>query len=149
MHRRRPRVLVLYNEPVLPASHPDAQSEHEILFTVSHVTDALSAEGFRVTLFGAGRDVSALWSFLHKNRPDVVFNLFEGVADHGATEAYVAGLLDWFGTPFTGAPPSALSLARGKHLTKYLLRARASLRLNSPLSRDCPSPTSVCHDQLS
>jgi D-alanine-D-alanine ligase len=122
MRRLRPRVLVLYNEPVLPASHPDAQSEHEILFTVEHVTDALAAEGFRVTAFGAGRDVSAVWSCLHKRRPDVVFNLFEGTADHGDTEAYVAGLLDWYGAPFTGAPPSALCLARGKHLTKYLLR---------------------------
>jgi D-alanine-D-alanine ligase len=122
MRRLRPKILVLYNEPVLPASHPDAHSEHEILFTVGHVTDALSSAGFRVTPFGVGRDVSALWACLHKRRPDVVFNLFEGAADHGDTEAYVAGLLDWFGAPFTGAPPSALCVARGKHLTKYLLR---------------------------
>jgi D-alanine-D-alanine ligase len=122
MRRRRPRVLVLYNEPVLPAGHPDADSEHEILFTVGCVVDALAAEGFRVTPFALGRDVSALWTVLRKRGPDVVFNLFEGAADHGDTEAYVAGLLDWFGVPFTGAPPSALCLARGKHLAKYLLR---------------------------
>jgi D-alanine-D-alanine ligase len=114
--------LVLYNEPVLPVSHPDAESEHEILFTVGHVVDTLAAGGFKPVPFGLGRDVSALVACLGDERPDVVFNLFEGAADHGDTETYVAGLLDWYGVPYTGSPASALGLARRKHLTKYLLR---------------------------
>jgi D-alanine-D-alanine ligase len=119
---RRPRVLVLYNEPVLPTTHPDSESEYEILYTLKHVVDTLTAGGFKAVAFGLGRDVSALVSCLREECPDVVFNLFEGAADHGDTETYVAGVLEWFGVPYTGSPPSALSLARRKHLTKYALR---------------------------
>ena len=32
-----PRVLVLFNEPTLPADHPDADSEHDILYTADTV----------------------------------------------------------------------------------------------------------------
>ena len=32
-----PRILILYNEPVLPAGHPDAASEREVLDIVEVV----------------------------------------------------------------------------------------------------------------
>ncbi len=116
------RVLILYNEPVLPADHPDAESEREILETVEAVHGHLAATGYGVSRLGVGRDPAALLSRLREHRPDVVFNLFEGLADVGHTEAHVAGLLDWLGVPFTGCPHQALSLARDKHLAKYLLQ---------------------------
>ncbi len=52
----------------------------------------------------------------------MVFNLFEGTADRGDTEAYVAGLLEWLRVPFTGSPSQAAYLARRKHLTKMLFQ---------------------------
>lgn len=115
------RVLILYNEPVLPASHPDAESEHEILDTVAAVQDHLKQAGVAVSSLGLGRDPSQLLTALRRQRPDVVFNLFEGHADQYHTEAYVAGLLEWLGIPFTGCPCHTLCLARSKHLTKCLL----------------------------
>jgi D-alanine-D-alanine ligase len=121
-HSGAHRVLILYNEPVLPDGHPDAVSEQEILETVEAVQGHLAAAGYRVSLLGVGRDPAALLSGLREHRPDVVFNLFEGLADVGHTEAHVAGLLDWLGLPFTGCPHPALSLARDKHVAKYLLR---------------------------
>jgi D-alanine-D-alanine ligase len=117
-----PRVLILYNEPVLPEGHPDTASEQEVLETVEAVQEHLTAAGYRVSLLGVGRDPAALLNGLREHRPDVVFNLFEGLADVGHTEAHVAGLLDWLGLPFTGCPHPALSLARDKHVAKYLLR---------------------------
>jgi D-alanine-D-alanine ligase len=116
------RVLVLYNEPVLPANHPDAASEHEILSTVEFVSKTLVHAGFEVGCLGVCKDPSVLWTALQEQRPDAVFNLFEGTADHGHTEAYVAGLLEWQGVPFTGSPFQTLSLARSKHLTKHLFQ---------------------------
>jgi D-alanine-D-alanine ligase len=116
------RVLILYNEPVLPEDHPDAVSEHEILETVEAVHGHLAAAGYGAVRLGVGRDPAPLLSGLRAHRPDVVFNLFEGLADVGHTEAHVAGLLDWLGVPFTGCPHQALSLARDKHLAKYLLQ---------------------------
>jgi D-alanine-D-alanine ligase len=116
------RVVILYNEPVLPESHPDAESEHEILYTVDEVRKALVEVGHDVRLLGVQRDPSALLTGIRKRRPDVVFNLFEGLADQSETEAYVAGLLDWLGVPYTGCPFQTLCLARTKHVAKRLLR---------------------------
>jgi D-alanine-D-alanine ligase len=116
------RVLVLYNEPVLPDDHPDAVSEREVLETVEAVHEHLAGAGYTVSRLAVGRDPAALLMGLREQRPDVVFNLFEGLADVGHTEAHVAGLLDWLGVPFTGCPHSALCLARDKHVAKYLLQ---------------------------
>jgi D-alanine-D-alanine ligase len=117
-----PRVLILFNEPVLPAGHPDADSEYEILDTVEAVGKTLAGAGFAVTRLGVSRDPVVLLDGLRRERPDVVFNLFEGLADRGDTEAHVAGLLEWLGLPFTGSPYPALCLARNKAMTKHLLR---------------------------
>jgi D-alanine-D-alanine ligase len=115
-------VLILYNEPVLPITHPDADSEHEILYTVDAVHEALKAAGYRVDRLGVARDPDVLLSGIRDHRPDVVFNLFEGLADFNSSEAHVAGLLEWLGLPFTGCPYQTLCLARTKHVTKQLLK---------------------------
>lgn len=116
------RILVLYNEPVLPATHPDALSEHEVLETAEVVADHLHRAGYDVARLGVSKDPERLVAGLQDLRPDAVFNLFEGTADHGNTEAYVAGLLEWLGIPFTGCPSQALLLARSKPLSKYLFQ---------------------------
>src|SRR5205807_9704492 len=68
------------------------------------------------------RDPSALLARVKKRRPDVVFNLFEGLADNYDTEAHVAGLLEWLELPYTGCPYQTLAMARRKHVTKLLLQ---------------------------
>ncbi len=119
------RVLILYNEPVLPADHPDAESEHEVLDTVEQVEKALAQAGHDVRRLGVCRDPGKLLAGLRRERPDVVFNLFEGLADQSDTEAHAAGVLDWLGVPYTGSPYLTLCLARNKHLTKHLLQGAA------------------------
>jgi D-alanine-D-alanine ligase len=119
---RPPSVLVLYNEPVLQAGHPDFESEHEIISTVEVVAQTLDQAGFAVSRLGLACDPDLLVRHLRERDVDAVFNLFEGTADHGNTEAYVAGLLDWLGVPFTGSPFHTLCLARSKHLTKFLFQ---------------------------
>src|SRR5262249_8697476 len=116
------RVLILYNEPVLPEDHPDADSEHEVLYTAGTVHKALAEAGYPVSRLAVCRDPGVLLAGIRAERPDVVFNLFEGLADDYDTEAHVAGLLEWLGVPFTGSPYHTLCLARNKHLTKHLLQ---------------------------
>ncbi|HEY7311044.1 MAG TPA: ATP-grasp domain-containing protein [Gemmataceae bacterium] len=115
------RVLILHNQPILPDDHPDADSEHEVLFTTEFVRRTLTAAGCEVGTLGVGRDPAVLIDGLREFRPDVVFNLFEGLADVGDTEAQAAGILEWMEIPYTGCPHQTLCLARGKHLTKHLL----------------------------
>ncbi len=119
---RPAKVLILYNEPVLPESHPDAASEHEILWTADAVSKALVQGGYEVSRLGASRDPSVLVNGICRERPDVVFNLFEGTADDASNESSVASILEWIGIPFTGSPAHTLCLARNKHLTKHLFR---------------------------
>jgi D-alanine-D-alanine ligase len=115
-------VLILYNEPVLPAGHADFASEHEILATVEVVAKHLLQADFEVSRFGVRTDGAALLQVLARRRPDVVFNLFEGTAGHGQSEGYLASLLEWQRIPFTGCPSQALAVGRNKPLTKYLLQ---------------------------
>lgn len=115
------RVLVLHNRPILPEDHPDADSEHEILFTTEHVQNTLSKAGYEVTTLGVSRDPAVLIDGLREHRPDVVFNLFEGLADFSDTEAHVAGILEWLEIPYTGCPFQTLCLARDKRMTKHVL----------------------------
>jgi D-alanine-D-alanine ligase len=119
---RTTRVLILYNEPTLPPDHRDADSEHEITETVGHVAETLTAAGYSVSRLGVSRDAAALVNGVRKAKPDVVFNLFEGLPDWGDTEAFAVGVLEWLGLPYTGCPFQPLCLARHKPLTKHLLR---------------------------
>lgn len=119
---RSTRVLILYNEPVLPHDHPDAHSEREVLHSVDAVREYLREAGYATDALGIGRDPSQLLSRCRRSRPDVVFNLFEGLADYGTSEGCLAGLLDWLGIPYTGCRQPALVLANNKPLTKVLLQ---------------------------
>lgn len=115
------RVLILHNRPILPEDHPDADSEHEILFTTEYVQRTLTEAGCEVGTLAVARDPAVLIEGVREFRPDVVFNLFEGLADVGDTEAHAAGILEWLEIPYTGCPFQTLCLARSKHMTKHLL----------------------------
>ena len=118
-----PRLLLLYNEPVLPPDHPDAGSEYDILDTVADTFKVLVAAGFKTTKLGINRDPQPLLDELRRNPPDAVFNLFEGIATQPGTEISAAALLEWLNVPFTGCPSTALVLGRDKVRTKHLLSA--------------------------
>jgi D-alanine-D-alanine ligase len=117
------RVLILYNEPVLPVGHPEAESEHEILQTVQAVASHLAQAGFDdVETLAAGPDPLPFLESLRRLNPDVVFNLFEGTGEDAASESLVAALLDSERIPYTGSPASALTLARDKCRAKQLFQ---------------------------
>jgi D-alanine-D-alanine ligase len=116
------RVLVLYNEPVLPPDHPDAESERTVLDVAAVVHRILAEAGYEVSDLGVSRDPARLLAGLEKYRPAAVFNLFEGAGDDAASETYVAGVLQWLGVPFTGCPAETMPLARNKPRTKLLCR---------------------------
>ena len=132
-----PHILILYNDPVLPASHPDAESEREILEIVEAVAAELAEASYAVSRLGVSRDPRVLIDRLTARRPDAVFNFFEGTADQSETEVTVAGLLDWLHIPYTGCPFAGLCLARDKVRAKHLFRGAG-----------LPTPAFVVVDEL-
>lgn len=138
---RSPLVLILFNEPLLPADHPDSDSEHSILYVRDLMTNTLKTAGFRTASVGLAQDPRVLWKELRRVKPDVVFNLFEGNLDDTETESYVAGLLQWSRIPFTGSPLATLALARAKHLTKTLLRGAGLPTADFFVIEQLPVPT--------
>jgi D-alanine-D-alanine ligase len=136
-----PLVLVLYNHPLLPKDHPDAESEHTVVEIAMSLAEILERKGgFRTLLLGLKQDPTVLWTELRRRKPAVVFNLFEGNLEHTDTESYVAGLLQWNGVPFTGSPMHALSLARAKHLAKPLLRGAGLPTADFMVVNELPVP---------
>ena len=135
----KPPVLVLFNRPVLPPNHPEAGSEYDILDTVADTVKVLKAAGFGVRELGIAHDPRPLLDELRDHPPLAVFNLFEGLATHPATEVSVASMLEWVNVPFTGCRSAALSLGRDKVRVKHLL---AAARISTPpyLVVDGPGP---------
>lgn len=115
-----PRILILYNEPTLPADHPDADSEHDVLETADIIARHLQAGGFAVSRLGITTDAPAILEGLRTAKPDAVFNLYEGTAGWGNSEEYVAGLLELLQIPYTGSPTLPMTLCRNKPLAKRL-----------------------------
>jgi D-alanine-D-alanine ligase len=115
-------VLVIHNKPVLPETHHEAASEHDIGQIAEFVGIRLEQAGYGVRLLPIDRNLGALREVLHEIEPDCVFNLFEGFADDAASEWQVARILERSGLPFTGALSESLRIANSKHLTKQLLR---------------------------
>jgi D-alanine-D-alanine ligase len=120
--RRDVRVLTLYNEPVLPDGHPAVESEREITYTADAVIATLAGAGIEVERLALGRDSRPLADAVRRFAPDVVFNLFEGLADDPTSEARAAELLERLGVPFTGSPSRSLRLAQDKPAAKRVLR---------------------------
>jgi D-alanine-D-alanine ligase len=118
-----PRVLILFNQPVLPADHPDRGSEDDVLYSVKVVGDSLKACGIPFASFGVTDDLTALLARLQVRDFDVAFNLYEGTADRPVTEVYFTALLEWLGIPYTGCPSFTLSVARSKPVAKRLFQS--------------------------
>ena len=133
-------ILVLYNLLTVPVDHPQAESEREVTDTADAVADTLAKAGYRVSRLAIGNDPRPLARALDEDRPDVVFNLFEGVAERGLTEAFCIGLLEWFGVAFTGCPLPAVVMAHDKPRAKLLFRAAGLPTPESQVIERLPAP---------
>lgn len=116
------KILLLYNAPVLSEGHPDAESERDLLNTVTSVDAALNVYQHQVHQLGLTDTPEELVASIRNLEPDIVFNLFEGFGTRPASEYHVAGVLNWLGVPYTGCPMEAMVLGRDKALAKQLFR---------------------------
>lgn len=112
------RVVVAYNDDAALKPHlneTELRGETEVIETAREVARLLDASLLPV------RDVRSALDSLRRDRPDVVFNLCEGVAGNPHWEMNFALALEMIGVAFTGADPIATAICNDKYLTKQLL----------------------------
>jgi D-alanine-D-alanine ligase len=116
------RVLLTYNDPVLPAAHPEAGSEREVLDAVEAISSQLAEAGLELMRLVVGADLERVRGRLREWRPDVVFNLFEGLGDDPHSECRFAQVLEEVGVAYTGCTAQTLWRAGRKDVAKQLFR---------------------------
>jgi D-alanine-D-alanine ligase len=99
-----------------PPSNSDVYAEWDSAETIDAVASALSALGDVIRI----EATEELPARLRSERPDIVFNIAEGL--HGTNrEAHVPAICEFFGIPYSGSDPYTLSLCLHKARTKDVL----------------------------
>jgi D-alanine-D-alanine ligase len=120
--RRRTRVAILFNAPMLAPDHPDSASEADVAEVARVVAEVLVRQAFDAWPLPAAPPVGKVLGQLANPAPDVVFNLIEGFGGSSGGEAHVTGMLELLGLAYTGCPPESQSLCHSKAKTKALLK---------------------------
>jgi D-alanine-D-alanine ligase len=101
-----------------PPSIADVYAEWDSAETIDAVASALSAFGDVIRIEAN----ESLPERLRAERPDIVFNIAEGL--HGTNrEAHVPAICEFFAIPYSGSDPFTLSLCLDKARTKDFLTA--------------------------
>ena len=111
-------VVVAYNDDTDLKRHLneiERIGEERVGATAREVAAILGAEILAVS------DVRAALDHIRRTRPDIVFNLCEGVAGKPRWEMHFALALEMLQVPFTGCDPIAVGICGDKALTKRLL----------------------------
>lgn len=101
-----------------PSTSADVYAEWDSAETIDAVASALSACGDVIRIEAN----ESLPERLRSERPDIVFNIAEGL--HGTNrEAHVPAICEFFAIPYSGSDPFTLSLCLDKARTKDFLTA--------------------------
>jgi D-alanine-D-alanine ligase len=119
------RVAVLANikehGKSLPADvPPDAGADFDYIETIDKIRAAIETDGHQAVFIQADRDLPYA---LKKTRPDICFNIAEGLGGD-AREAQVPALLEMLKIPYTGSRVQTNAIALDKTLTKRIWRDR-------------------------
>lgn len=118
------RVLALAHPDLMPPDLLEGYSESEVYVwkTEYDVTTTLRANGHDVRLLGVQRELDPIRAEIEEWKPDIVFNLLEEFHGESLYAQNVVSLLELLRVPYTGCNPRGMMLARGKDLSKKLLK---------------------------
>ncbi|MCL2879160.1 MAG: ATP-grasp domain-containing protein [Treponema sp.] len=119
-----------------PSALPDAEAEFDDIDTIRAIQNALESAGCDVALYEATEEFPAM---LSRNRPDIVFNIAEGMNGRGR-EAQVPAILSFLGIPFTGSDETTMCLAMDKALAKRLVASHGVHTPQYRLIKQSPTP---------
>lgn len=118
------RILALAHPDLIPPEDPESYSEEEsyVWKTEYDVLSTLRGSGHEVKMLGVQTELTPIRDEVENFKPDIVFNLLEEF--HGETlyAQNVVSLLELLRVPYTGCNPRGQMLARGKDLSKKLLK---------------------------
>ncbi|MCX5995141.1 MAG: hypothetical protein NTV59_03995, partial [Chloroflexi bacterium] len=121
----RRKIAIIFNEPSSDryGDMGESKAVASVLEEVKPVHRALNELGYPVVKIPLRPPLELVEEKLRALEADLVFNLFEGFEGRPETEAMVADMLSGLGIPFTGNPPSTLSLALDKARAKAVLES--------------------------
>ncbi|HSK04110.1 MAG TPA: hypothetical protein VK932_22805 [Kofleriaceae bacterium] len=120
---RAHHVIVLYNTDYDDGT--DDADARSVELSARAIVGALADSGYAVELAGIrGIDVFEVLASVRARRPDLVFNLCESMCGDSRNEPTLAGLLDVFAIPYTGADLLGLASCLHKQRAKEILTAR-------------------------
>jgi D-alanine-D-alanine ligase len=113
------RILVLHSDVA-----PDAPlDELDTLYAADEIAKALARCGHAVDKAAFSQDQERFARILDDAKPDVVFNMVEGVNGSGVLAPIAPRMLEDAGVVFTGADAVSMAVTSDKPLTKRRLRA--------------------------
>ncbi|MDE2183295.1 MAG: D-alanine--D-alanine ligase [Alphaproteobacteria bacterium] len=112
------RILVLHSDVSADAPAED----QDTIIAARAVSGALQSRGHAAPLAPFKPDETALRAVIRAEKPDVVFNLVEGIEGKGALAHVAPTLLERIGVPYTGTGADPLILTCDKPRTKRALR---------------------------
>lgn len=98
----------------------DAFEEYDSPETVEALAAAIRSKGHTVLKLGGG---SAFIQNVGREKPDLVFNIAEGLGNYRSREAQVPSVLEMLDIPYSGSDPLTLAVCLEKGLTKQLVAA--------------------------
>jgi D-alanine-D-alanine ligase len=121
----RLKIAIIFNQPSSDryGDMGESKAVASVLEEVKPVHRALNELGYPVVKIPLRPPLELVEEKLRALEADLVFNLFEGFEGRPETEATVADMLCGLGIPFTGNPPSTLSLALDKAKAKAILES--------------------------
>ncbi len=113
------RIAIVHNAVGAQSSIDD----QDVLVQVATVAEALDRLGHQNWAVPATLDLASLRARLESDRPDVVFNLVEGLEGWDSLSHLAPALFDAMGLAYTGNSTEATFLTANKVLAKQTLRA--------------------------
>lgn len=110
------KILVLHSDVAADAPPEDLDT----LIAAEAVREALASRGYAVEKAAFRQET--LKDLLARTKPDIVFNLVEGVEGQGRLAPLAPQMLAELGVRFTGVSAKAMAVTNDKPLTKQLLR---------------------------
>ncbi len=120
-------------------------SEVGVVEEKESIKAALQALGYETDVFNMSNSIEQLLDFLKDSKPDLIFNLVEGLGDEAIHEMHIAGIYELLGIPYTGSGPLTLGTCLNKARTKKIL---AYHRLPSPKFFFCTQLSQINADDL-